>query len=343
MKILLWLILYSSTFSISFYYGKDISLFITSILQKKEIIKEEKKVSGKNDNETMEAGEKKIGLNNNSKNKIKLVIKQSGESEESLIDQLRSSPHYKAIQKKINKKNQSAFITDFMAKNNLEDNQAIEKLNEEIEDSFFKLAEKNPEKLFKSIEENIEEFNDSPIKQAELIDYLTKIKGMEEKAKEVILGNLNQKIPEPEMKITDIKTFEDENKFFSADPKEIAYKMKFTSLISVAENEEEEKKLTMDVFNRQKNKNIQRDIASVYLRKNPTKANNFVDDVGLKKANDLVPSNIEIEDNGNGEYTFIKLIEPKKRNEGPSEPEGPASSDEPDAPINNENPQSLED
>ena len=54
---------------------------------------------------------------------------------------------------------------------------------------------------------------------------------MEEKAKEVILGNLNQKIPEPEMKITDIKTFEDENKFFSADPKEIAYKMKFTSRV----------------------------------------------------------------------------------------------------------------
>ena len=149
----------------------------------------------------------------------------------------------------MSKSEASGFIYDFMTKINLEDGPFMNALNGEIEESFYKEAEKNPEKLFKSIEENIDNFMGSPIQQAELMDYLTKINGMEEKAKEVILNNLNKKIPEKEMKLTDIKTLEDENKFFSADPKEIAYKMKFASLISVAENQEEEKKLTMDVFN----------------------------------------------------------------------------------------------
>ena len=197
-------------------------------------------------------------------------------------------------------------------------------MKEEINDSFYEAAGKEPEKLFKSIEENIDQLSESPIYQAELMDYLTKIKGMEEKAKAVILDNLHGKIPEEEMKVTDIKSFEDQNKFFSSDPKEIAYKMKFKSVISVAESEEEEKKITMDLFNRQKNKNIQRDIASVYLKKNPTKANNFVDDVGIKKANDLVPDNIKIEDNGDGQYTFIKLIEPKGKGDEPITIEEPS-------------------
>ena len=78
----------------------------------------------------------------------------------------------------------------------------IKALNDEIEESFDKEAEKNPEKLFKSIEENIENFVGSPIQQAELMDYLTKINGMEEKAKEVILNNLNKKTYEPEMKLS---------------------------------------------------------------------------------------------------------------------------------------------
>ena len=345
MKILAWLIVFSSTFSISFYYGKDISLFLNSMIQGKETVKNENKkedIANQKKSEK-EVEEEKLGLNDKSNKNFKLVKKQKGEDEENLIDQLRNSPQYKEVQKKINKEKGSSFVYDFMTKLKLADNQLVEKLNEEIEDSFFKEAEKNPEKLFKSIEENIDQFNESPIQQAEMMDYLTKIKGMEEKAKEVILSNLNKKIPEPEMKVTDIKSFEDENKFFSADPNEVAYKMKFTSLISVAENEEEEKKLTMDVFNRQKNKNIQRDIASVYLKKNPTKVNNFVEDVGLKKANKLVPANIEIEDNGNGEFTFIKLIEPKKMDEEPENPEDPEKPEDPENPENPETPEKPED
>ncbi len=339
MKIILWVIIFSSTFSISFYYGRDISQFITSTIQKKESFKEAGKEINQKSNKNLENQSKEITLNNKAENDSKITL---ANKEEKLIDQMRSSPQYKEVQKKMSKSEASGFIYDFMTKINLEDGPFMNALNDEIEESFYKEAEKNPEKLFKSIEENIDNFMGSPIQQAELMDYLTKINGMEEKAKEVILNNLNKRIPEQEMKLTDIKTLEDENKFFSADPKEIAYKMKFASLISVAENQEEEKKLTMDVFNRQKNKNIQRDIASVYLKKNPTKANNFVDDIGLKKANNLVPSNIEIEDNGNGEYTFIKLIEPKKK-EDPEDPENPENPSEIEVPGNNENPQDLKD
>ena len=147
--------------------------------------------------------------------------------------------------------------------------------------------------------------------------HLTKIPGMEEKAKEVILSNLHQKVAPVEMKVTDIKSLEDENKFFSPKPEEVAFDIKFNAVINVSEDPDEQQNMTMDLFKRQKNKNIQRNIASTFLKKNPGKTNNFVNDIGIKKANQLLPANIDIEDNGNGEYTFTKLIEPKKIIEEP--------------------------
>ena len=164
MKALLWVIVYSSTFSICFYYGKDISHFINSFIQKEETTQKKPNLIGSKKKKILVTEEKKMGPK--PYGKTKLVNIKSKKKEEKFIDQLRSSPEYKEIQKKINKNDTSNFVYDFMAKYNLESGPHVERLNEEIEESFYKAAEKNPEKLFKSIEENIDRFNESPIKQA---------------------------------------------------------------------------------------------------------------------------------------------------------------------------------
>ena len=83
MKNLAWLIVFSFTFSISFYYGKDISLFLNSIIQEKETVKNENKKEGSANRKKSEkeVKEEKVGLNDKSNNKFKLVKKQKGEDE----------------------------------------------------------------------------------------------------------------------------------------------------------------------------------------------------------------------------------------------------------------------
>ena len=139
MKIILWVIIFSSTFSISFYYGRDISQFIISTIQKKESFKEAGKEINQKSNKDLENQSKEITLNNKAKNNSKITL---ANKEEKLIDQMRSSPHYKEVQKKMSKSEASGFIYDFMTKINLEDGPFMNALNDEIEESFYKEAEK---------------------------------------------------------------------------------------------------------------------------------------------------------------------------------------------------------
>jgi hypothetical protein len=221
---------------------------------------------------------------------------------------------YEDIKKDLGK-DLSPYVYDFIALAHLNEPEIFDELDPKIEELFTKNARKDSEKLFSSIVKGIESLNHSPVDQAHLMAHLAKIPGMEEKAKEVILNNLHKKIPPVEMKITDIKSFEDENKFFGPKPDEVAFGIKFKALISISKDPKEDQSITMDLFKKQKNRNIQRNIASTYLKKNPGKTNTFVEDIGVNKANKLLPANIDIEDNGNGEYTFIKLIEPKNNEE----------------------------
>jgi len=296
MKHLIWSGLFGLLFMLSFVIGRKFqSVDLSGNLLKKNI---EHKISPIKKKEVQNT---------------ELEIVRSRQKE-NIVEEFRDSNMYEDVKKELGK-DLSPYVYDFIALSNLNEPETFDELEPQIEALFLKNVRKNPEKLFSSIVKGIEGLNHSPVDQAHLMAHLTKIPGMEEKAKEVILNNLQNKVTPVEMKITDIKSFEDENKFFGPRPDEVAFDIKFKALISISKDPEEDQSITMNLFKKQKNSNIQRNIASTYLKKNPGKTNTFVDDIGINKANKLLPANIDIEDNGNGEYTFIKLIEPKNNEE----------------------------
>ena len=305
MKYLAWLGFFGFVFMASFIIGKN---FQPDDLDEDSITEDVK--------ESVSPGLVKKERKGNKEFKVDKTEVVAKTESKNIVEDFRRSDFYEEIKGDL-EKDLSPFVYDFIALSNLDGPEIYDELDSKIEEVFSKNLENNPEKLFSSIVKGIEKLNDSPIDQANLMAHLTKIPGMEEKAKEVILSNLHQKVAPVEMKVADIKSLEDENRFFSPKPEEVAFDIKFNAVINVSEDPDEQQNITMDLFKRQKNKNIQRNIASTFLKKNPGKTNNFVNDIGIKKANQLLPANIDIEDNGNGEYTFTKLIEPKKIIEEP--------------------------
>lgn len=171
----------------------------------------------------------------------------------------------------------------------------------------------NSKEVFYRLKNKADELNDSPEKQAQVYSLMVKLTDMKESVKNEILKSLVQLPPPIEMQESEIRSYEDQLRFKSTSPEELAFYIKYNNYVKLSVDQEEVFNQTIDLFKIQKNKKVKLFLASIYLVNKGEFTNRFIDEIGQDVANQLVPPHIEIRRTIDGKYKFIDLIIPKKK------------------------------
>ncbi|MBC8548905.1 MAG: hypothetical protein ISR65_12030 [Bacteriovoracaceae bacterium] len=232
----------------------------------------------------------------------------------SKLSYIKQTNTYRAIREDMGE-DHSDYIYDYLAvvkdKNQKEYDQLLQ---DELEEQFAADAAQDPEKLFDSIKEGIDQLSDSPLEQAQLFEKLAAIPGMEDQTKEALISNMEANPPPEQMQQSDIRSQEDQLKFYQDTPEEMAYDSKYKSLLKVTKDKDEAYDVTISLVKQQQNVKAQRSIASQYLEENIQDVKKFTNDIGIKKSNQLLPDHIEAKRNESGELEFWDHVEPIDKN-----------------------------
>lgn len=188
-----------------------------------------------------------------------------------------------------------------------------QELHMELEKEFRAELNHSPDELYDSLKSVAEQLQDNPFEQSLLFEKMAAIPGKTEEVKTILHAHIDNTYIPKEKNPAELKTVEEELKNYDTSDKQLAYEKNFQTLQKITTDPEEKYDNVLNVFRNQVNTNVQRNIASDHLTENKADAPRLVEEIGLRKTNQLVPSNIIVKENEYGVIEVWDNIEPVER------------------------------
>ena len=259
------------------------------------VIKDNLNKKGKEESkELFKAMEKVLGAN-------EIITKKGGE-----LKRIKDSKYYNKVKERLSGNSSSyvvAFLTKLeMNKQKSEDEDFFdEQLHLSLEEEFSKNLKSNPDTLYKSLKEGLEELESNPFERAKILEKMAQIGGYEEEIKELLLDEIYSLDIEEEKERESYNSMEDYYESISKSDKQIALESNVNTLNKVIVDSDEKFESTLQILSKQKNEDVQRNIASNYLENNKERSLDLVDEIGIDKSNKLIPDQYEIRRNDLGD------------------------------------------